>query len=142
MHGPTRLLEHPCRRVVAGQARSRVSLSATLTAFTNFPDELQTWGWSQVHFEQYYCVFDYEEGDDIGTAFRSLGLSATSKQDGGDNVCCSIEHGVEGSVDHVPYYDQHYTVDDKQYHVSLVLSSSVHTPIHPSHSPLNMQSHA
>jgi hypothetical protein len=48
----------------------------------------------------------------MGAAPEALGLSATSREEGGDNVCYAIKHGLEGSQDHVPYYDQHYIVSE------------------------------
>jgi hypothetical protein len=40
MRGPTRLIAHPSRRVVDDQARLKVRIAASLTASTDFLDEL------------------------------------------------------------------------------------------------------
>jgi hypothetical protein len=44
MRGPTRLIAHPSRRVVDDQARLKVRIAASLTASTDFLDELMDAG--------------------------------------------------------------------------------------------------
>jgi hypothetical protein len=57
---------------------------------------MRTWGWRQGYFNQEGCEWITGNGlgrEVIEPALKALGLSATARASGGDNVCYNIEHG-------------------------------------------------
>jgi hypothetical protein len=84
-------------------------------------EELKDWFWHEASFDQNFNCHFGDDGDHahrIGTALAALGLSEKPKDQGGDNMCYSIEHMDEDLVDEhgpVPLIDQLYTVDGDPY---------------------------
>jgi hypothetical protein len=90
---------------------------------------MRTWGWRQGDFNQEGC--EWVTGNGLGReviepALKALGLSATAKASGGDNVCYNIEHGNTHAKDEdeneISYEEQHYVVDKTTYSVKLPIS--------------------
>jgi hypothetical protein len=86
---------------------------------------MRTWGWRQGQFDQKGCEWVtgvYPGREIIAPALTALGLSATSKAYGCDNVCYNIEHGDYNAKDddgvRLEFEEQHYVVDGKTYSVS------------------------
>jgi hypothetical protein len=90
---------------------------------------MRTWGWRQGYFNQEGCEWITGNGlgrEVIEPALKALGLSATAKASGGDNVCYNIEHGNTHAKDEdekeISYEEQHYVVDKTIYSVKLPIS--------------------
>jgi hypothetical protein len=92
-------------------------------------DEMRTWAWREGFFNQEGCEWVTGAGlgrEVIEAALKGLGLSATAKASGGDNVCYFIEHGntdaKDEDGDELVFEDQYYTVTEKKYSVSYLQS--------------------
>jgi hypothetical protein len=87
-------------------------------------EELATWNWFSFDAKQHYHA-DFDGYWYLSRALAALGLNTRPAQDGGQNTAYRIEHWDPNQKDSsgigVPGGEQRYTVEGKEYRVSVPL---------------------